>query len=135
MKNKLEIQNRINELEAETQQLRKELELIEKSEGLDPGLKEYIGKWIKYKTDTSLTYFYVKDVKLNEYDELVFIGFGVDYFKNAVVFLGSEDFDHSICIEYLEGLEIVSTNEYNFVVQEFLNYIKEEMKKFIKERL
>lgn len=135
MKNKLEIQNRINELEAETQQLRKELELIEKSEGLDPGLKEYIGKWIKYKTDTSLTYFYVKDVKLNEYDELVFIGFGVDYFRNAVVFLGSEDFDHSICIEYLEGLEIVSTNEYNFVVQEFLNYIKEEMKKFIKERL
>lgn len=133
-KSKEEIQNRINELGVEAKQLYKELELIENEEKLNSS-KGYIGKWVKYKTGTSLTYFFVKDEKLNRYDELTFIGFGLDYFKDTVRFLGSKEFDFSLCIEYSEGLEIVDPNEYNFVVQEFLNYIKKEVVEFIKEKL
>lgn len=133
-KSKEEIQYKINELEGELARLQKELTLIENNENINPEFKNYIGKWVKYKTGVSLAYFYVKDVEINEYDELILIGFGVDYFKNAIMFLGSEDFDHDICIEYPEGLEIVNTNEYNFVVHEFLDYIKGEIIEFIKRK-
>lgn len=130
-----EIKEKINELEVDIKKLQDELRIVELNKNINPEFQKYIGKWIKYSTNSVIKIFFVKKVELNKYNELVFYGYGIEINKrldniDSILFLKNSNIDYTVEIEYIDCLEIINDN--NLLIPTILNYINCNLENFIK---
>lgn len=121
-----EIRKKISNLTNELEVYNKKLEEITKKKSKSE-YKKYIGKWVYYNIPNQESiYVFVKNVDLDEFDDLIFIGYGIRYLEERK------------CIEitdsrYEEVFNIVLPENINVIdekfIDDFLNYFKKNLKK------
>lgn len=121
-----EIREKISSLSNELEIYNRRLEEITKKKS-NSEYKKYIGKWVEVNEyESGIVYVFVKEIEEDEFDNNITIsGYGIRYDEqNKVIHITGADDIEDFYIHYPENIKTIDESD---VIQDFLDFIKEEL--------